>query len=143
MGRVGVDGSVESHRGSDAPLWVGYGQDGVLHVLSGKACEGVYADKTAALILRRRLGIGLLLECGKGVRLLDGACEGLCGDQQVLPFVVRQSPQAVWKQLEGAPGRNALEGFLVALQQLVQSGESVARVLQGGGIQDDGGEGVG
>ena len=98
MGRVGVDGGVESHRGSDAPLWVGYGQDGVLRFLSGKAHQVVSADESAAALVQgRRLGISLVLKRRKSVRLFYCLLQGVLGDQQVLARVVCQKPQAVGK----------------------------------------------
>ena len=81
MGRVGVDGSVESHRGSDAPLWIGNGKDSVLHVLSGKAHQLVSADGSAALVQGRRLGISLVLKRRKSIRLFYCLLQGVLGDQ--------------------------------------------------------------
>ena len=80
IGRIGVDGGVKSHRGSDASIPVGHREEGIFCILTGKSQQTIHANAGTRLVYQRGLGIRLVLQIHQRVRLLHRLLHGLPGD---------------------------------------------------------------
>ena len=128
MGCVSVDGGIHGHSRCDTPLRVGNGIHVVRCLLVGQVHPVAPAGSKPA---QPCCGTGVLfiLIGGKRFSLFDGGLQGLRGHQQVLALIIRQKAQTVGEHAQRTVGEQPFQRLLIALQQLVQGGEGVIRIL--------------